>query len=314
MNRTILIDSNSIGFAAQNGTRLSVGDYEVQAVFGFIRTLRSLMLKFPNSTPICLWDGKAKFRYDIFPGYKDRVGHDEKMDQMRESYTKQVPDIKRLLLTLGVRQARSENMEADDLAAIYSNKLSKAGKEVMLVTGDKDWLQLIDENVSWHEHRSDKEKTITIKEFVSETCCPDADTFVQMKALTGDTSDTIPGIGGIGAKGAPDFLMQYESVENFFKLADEGRLGKLGAVLKRFAANEAPKDSKKYGKMLPMRDAYYRNLKLMDLNSKDRPEPKNLKMVKSDYNEAKFRGLCEELGFNSVLRNFTDWTSPFKGK
>lgn len=313
MNKTILIDSNSIGFAAQNGTRLTVGDYEVQAAFGFIRTVRSAMMMFPNSTPICLWDGKADWRYSIFPGYKDRIGHDEKMDKMRESYTKQVPDIKRMMLALGVRQARSENMEADDLAAIYSKKLSNAGKEVVLLTGDKDWLQLVNKFVSWREHRAERARTITLKGFVAETGCPDSDAFVQVKALTGDNSDTIPGVGGIGEKGAPDFLMQYESVENFFKLADEGKLGKVGAVLQRFADNGSPKDSKKYGKMLPMRDAYYRNLKLMDLESKDRPEPKNLKMVKSSFNESKFRELCEELSFNSILRNFSDWVQPFKG-
>lgn len=312
MNKVLLIDGNSIGFAAQNGTRLSVGKREVQAIFGFIRTLHSMLIKFPNFTPIVLWDGKADWRYDLFPGYKDREGKDAKIDAMRAAYKEQRPEIARALHLLGVRQARAANMEADDLAATFSKKLAEGGKEVVLVTGDQDWIQLVNDNVSWFEHRKDSQRFVTMEDLLDVTGCMTTDAFVQCKALTGDTSDTIPGVGGIGAKGAPEFIATYGSVEEFFALADSQKLGKLGKVLQAFADNESPKASTKYGEMAPMRDAYYRNMKLVNLSSEEKPKPVNHKIIRGKYDADGFRNFCEDHLFKSIIAKFDGWTTVFR--
>lgn len=312
MNKVLLIDGNSIGFAAQNGTRLTVGEREVQAVFGFLRTLHSMLVKFPGFTPIVLWDGKADWRFELFPGYKDREGKDPKIDAMRKSYKEQRPEIAKALHLLGVRQAQASNMEADDLAASFSKKLSENGKEVVLVTGDQDWIQLVNENVSWFEHRKDTQRFVKFDDLFDVTGCLTTEAFIQCKALCGDTSDTIPGVGGIGAKGAPEFIATYGSPEGFFELADSGRLPKkLGKTLERFAKNEAPKESTKYGVMAPMRDAYFRNMKLVNLSSVDKPAAKNHKIIRGEFNAEGFKSYCEDRLFRSIIAKFDGWTSVF---
>lgn len=313
MINPMLLDANSIGFAAQNGTKLTVGERQVQAIFGFLRSLRGAVQKFPNYKPIVLWDGKAKWRFDLFPGYKDRTGKDSKMDAMRESYQEQRPDIARALKYLGVTQAIVLDAEADDLAAQMSMRYSKMGSQVLLVTGDKDWMQLIDENVRWYEHRQERSRIVSMHNFFDETGCKTPSIFVQNKALMGDSSDTIPGVGGIGEKGAAEFLAEFGSVDNFFRLADAGELPKkLSVVRKRFANNERPLKSKKYGEMPPMRDAYYRNLKLMDLKQAPEIKPSDMRVTKGSLDVEAFAQFCEEMFFRSILSDINNWVEPFK--
>jgi len=314
MKQVLLIDGNSIGFAAQNGTKLTAGDRQTQAIYGFLRSLRGAVRKFPGYTPIVLWDGKAQFRFDLFPGYKDRSGKNEKMDEMREAYKEQRPDIGKAVNLLGVTQAIASNLEADDLAAIYSKKISEVGGRVVLVTGDKDWMQLVGPSVVWYEHRQERERIVTEAELMDETGFPTPSAFIEGKALMGDTSDTIPGVGGFGEKGAPVFLAEFGSVRNFLKMHSEGQIKKLTAAQERLAKNTAPKPSKKYGEMAPARDAYIRNMKLVDLNWKGRPEPENLKLIRGNFDLNEFGYFCDERLFNSITSNLHEWVEPFMPK
>lgn len=306
MKSVMLVDANSVGFAAQNGTELSVDGRPIQAVYGFLQSIRNYKARFPGYELIVLWDGKAQWRYDLYPGYKDRTGKDSKSDAMREAYKQQAPEIIEALELLGVRQVTDATSEADDLAEHFSAKFQKAGCNVVLITGDQDWLQLLDERISWYEHR--KDKLITLKDLTDETGYLTTRAFVEGKALTGDTSDTIKGVGGIGKVGAPEFIAEYGSVEEFFRKADNGELPKkLGAVHTRFANNECPPKSD-----TRMRDAYYRNLKLMDLSQAPKPNPATTTVNAGKFDQGAFQIFCEDRMFNSFLRDFDNWVAPFK--
>ena len=303
----LLIDGNSVGFASQAGTTLTAGEREVQAIFGFLRTVKSLVDRHPGHTPIVLWDGRSQWRYDLYPGYKDRSGKSTKMDDMRAAYKEQVPDIMRGLSLLGITQMKSPEAEADDLAAKLSMKAAERGQHVLLITGDKDWLQLVNEFVSWQDHR--KEKTVTLATFTEETGCLTPDAFVQAKALMGDPSDTIRGVGGIGEKGAVEFLAEYGSVDEFFRRVDAEEIDpeKLKAAHRRFAYNDiAPRND------TPMRDAYHRNLALMDLRNTPPLDMSKLKTVRSHFDEEGFADFCASHFFNSIVKNFGDWVSTFQ--
>lgn len=306
----LLIDGNSVGHAAHNGTKLTVGGFEVQAIFGFIKSLRTYRVKFPDSDPWVLWDHRAEFRFELFPGYKDREGKSVESDAKRESYRSQTNKLRAMLMYLGIRQMSAKGFEADDVAAQLSRKLSKMGFQITLITGDKDWLQLLDENVSWYEHRT--EDWVTISDIMAKTGYADTKSFIQGKAMTGDTSDTIPGIGGFGEKGALEFLAQHGSVIDFLKKAKAGEIKKLKAAELRLVENEPPKASSKYGEMAPPRDAFLRNMKLMDLGMAPKIDQDSITNLKQPLNRESFLKLANELAFHSIIDDFDNWVRPFE--
>ena len=109
--------------------------------------------------------------------------------------------------------------------------------------------------------------------------------------------------------------MQYGGVARFLQLADEGKLPeKLPKVISRFANNEVPPASKKYGELLPVRDGFERNMKLMDLRNAKKPSAEATNAVKGKFNRAKFEELCGELAFQSILNNMDTWIQPFEEK
>ncbi|MGZ8172962.1 MAG: 5'-3' exonuclease H3TH domain-containing protein [Methylobacter sp.] len=307
----LLIDGNSVGRAAHSASKLTVGGDEVQAVYGFIRTLQGLLRAYPNSIPICLWDGRAQWRFDLFPLYKSNRSDNAEKIKDNEAYKAQVPKIKRLLNSLGVMQMIDPAAEADDLAGYFSRKLAAVKQNsVTLVTGDQDWCQLVSHNVDWLDHRVSK--YCNVKNFKEFTGFDSTSQFVEAKCLTGDASDNIPGIGGMGEKGVVEFLRQYGSVEKFLIAYDYKAIapGSLSKTIQRFADNEAPADSSKYGRMEKARDAYYRNLKLMQLRFYA-PSKATLKVDKGEFDLSLFRELCENLMFKSIIRQLDIWTLPF---
>ncbi len=306
--KLMIIDGNSIGFAAQDMKKLFVGEQQTQAVFGFVRSTKALLEKFPAYKPFVLWDGRAQWRFDLFSMYKGNRNVDPERVKEKEAYKTQRPFIEDAMQHLGVNQFTVKNAEADDMAGYFSRELCSV-YDILLVSGDKDWCQLVNESVSWYDPRFDRH--CNVENFAEFTGYPTVDAFVQGKALTGDGSDNIPGVGGIGEKGAPDFLMDHGSVEGFFRKADEKALPKMGKVMTRFAENGTPPPSKKYGELAPMRDAFYRNMKLMDLRDASKPEREFLVKRNGKLNLEAFRSLAEELMFRSVTRQFNSFTRPF---
>lgn len=308
----LLIDGNSITHASQDGNKLTVGDVEVQAIYNTLRTIRSIVKSSGGYRPIVLWDGRAQFRYDIYPRYKESREEvkDERVAANREAVRNQRPEIQRALSFLGVRQIKDKNAEADDLAAYFSSKLSLHGK-VKLITGDRDWIQLVTPDVEWHDHRN--ERSCTFNTFEEFTGCKDAQQFVDLKCLVGDNSDFIPGVGGIGEKGAKELLLAYGSVSNFFEAMQvPGAMSeKMPKAWLNLALNVVPKASSKYGEMLPMKEAYERNRKLMKLGDYV-PRNSSLETNNGSFDRAEFESFCKEFLFKSILVQMDTWIKPFQ--
>lgn len=308
----LIIDSNGVGYGAQDARKLYVGGKEVQATFGFVRTMRKILKKYPDHKPICLWDSRAQWRYDLFPLYKGNRNVDEKRIAEKEAYQSQKPDIEKALTALGVDQVMAHGAEADDLAGFFSRSLGKNPEnEIVLIASDKDWCQLVDTNVSWYCPRTDRH--CNYSNFEEFTGFDTPARFVDAKSLTGDGSDNIPGVGGIGDKGVADFLDKYDSVKHFMTSNQKGLLPeKLPAAWRRLADNKAPNDSKKYGVMEPAFKAFVRNKKLMNLMNDWKPAKKDFVMTSGDWNSANFQELCEDLSFNTILTQFRTWVVPFR--
>lgn len=299
MAKINIIDGNSIGHAAHRATKLTSGTLQTQAVYGFIRTMRDMKVEHPGFTPMCLWDGKAQFRFDLHPAYKSNRDNDPKKVAERETYVAQRPYIARCLEHLGIRQMTAIDKEADDMAGYLVAKLTaQPGNEILLSSGDKDWIQLVRPGVTWRDHRDDS-KIVTSANLMDKTGYPSPYAFLEGKCLQGDSSDVIPGVGGIGEKGAPEFIAEFGSVRKFWQRCDSGEF----TPKKKAHINLASPEG---------RAAFKRNFRLMQLLAVQQPDQKNVQVNPGKLDADKFAEVCEELAFVSILRNLDHFLKPFR--
>ena len=296
----ILIDGKNIAYAAQSANKLYVGDQEVQAIYGFIRTIKSVISRYPTLKPIVLWDG-ISWRHGVFKEYKaarikDETKSQQKMNEERAALNKQIPIIMKALEILGVDQMKADNYEADDLAGLLVSKFKN--ETILLLSGDKDWVQLVSNKVTWFDPMRDVMITPKNIEDILGVSTPTQ--WLEFRVLKGDVSDNISGVGGIGDVGAKTLLKEYGSVTGFINQYLDGTIKDLPKKFEALATDDT--------KM----ELYRRNIMLMDLTSTAIPKPVNLKIIKGNLDESGFELLCERLAFKSVLSNLHDWLYPFR--
>lgn len=293
-----LIDGNAVGYASNYAMKLHSGAQETQAVFGFLRTLREVVVSYPDYDLIVLWDGRAQWRFETHPAYKSNRDDDPKKVAFKDSYVSQRPYIQRCLQHLGVRQLTAITHEADDMGGLLVSNLSKVpGSKITVFTGDQDWLQFVRANVDWRDLRDDS-RQINAKNFQEKTGFANPMAFLEGKCLTGDTSDVIPGVGGVGEKRAKELLAEFGSVRNFWRAVDSGELQPRLKWQKDLASQEA-------------RAAFLRNLKLMQLLKVPKPKREDIRDIRGTFDKERFAEVCEELAFTSILRTLDKFVEPF---
>ena len=305
----ILIDANSLGHAAHQGTVLKSGDQETQAIYGVIKSARHYRVRYPGASLIFLWDGNS-WRKEKSEVYKaNRTDTPDKVESRRR-YKTQAPHIRRALSHLGLPQLAATNYEADDLAAHLAQRYLANGEFVRMVSGDRDWWQLLADNCVWEDHR-DEAKKVSIRTFPTFSGYPNVKQFVQSKALQGDTSDNLPGVGQIGEKRAKELLNVWGSVEWF--LADKDRVN----TWKSSGISDKPmhKAFKDFASMEDRQANFFHNMHMMNLLG-DLPPPENMRLNKGEFNPEAFKTLCHEFGFASIYRpeSFDHWVEPFSKK
>lgn len=342
MALNILVDGNSIGYANHHATKLTAGELQTQAIFGFIKTMRQLRMSYPTASILVLWDGKAEFRYELHPGYKGDRRNTPQKEADHKAYKAQVPHIQRATTLLGISQMLAYNLEADDLAGIFTNRfLAKPENEVLLITGDQDWAQLVRERVTWRDLRSD-DRIITPYNFFEKTGYKTPYAFLEGKCLHGDSSDCISGVGGIGETTAPLLLAEHGSVRNFWKKCDEGTYTPRTKAERslwqgtspytkeeweaQFIYVEEPElsadDNEKARKKALKKhmDAYIgqgrsifgRNLRLMQLMKPPALDKSKLVVTKGKFDREAFADFCGEFAFMSILKGLDNFLTPFK--
>ncbi len=327
----LIIDGNSIGYAAHHATKLSVGEIETQAIFGFLNSMRDLRLEYPDYQPIVLWDGRATWRFELHPKYKSNRDNDPKKAAIKEAYVKQRPYIFRALKYLGVRQMTVRTHEADDMAGYLVEKLSaNPDNEIVMISGDQDWIQLLRKNVTWRDIRNES-RVVTLSNLMDKTGYATPYAFLEGKCLQGDTSDCISGVGGIGETGAPEFLAQFGSVRNFWRKCDSGEFKptkkahiSLWKGYSKYTKEEWAEtftgdksDEKALKKHMDEwegqgRSIFMRNFRMMQLLRVTPPEKEEVQVVNGNFDIEAFKELCEELAFNSILINIGTFCRHFK--
>ncbi|MBK4738665.1 5'-3' exonuclease H3TH domain-containing protein [Noviherbaspirillum pedocola] len=294
----LLIDCYSIAYASHFSAPMRGQDgNEVQAIYVTLRTIAKRARENPTFAPVLLWDGHAKWRYDLYPEYKSGRKKGEAALAARESVSRQMPHLRIMLSKLGLMQLHDPNAEADDIGHQLGNALVAKGHTVKFLTGDHDWLQNLQPGASWLDHRTDTH-IATPDEMEAAVGARTARDFVQIKAMVGDTSDSIEGVAKIGEKTAPKILAEFGSVEGFFAKVDVGEFVPKLVAHKNLASEEG-------------RAIYRRNLQLMDLSLAPRLSSESIVTTRENVDHATFLDWCEHFQFRYFLQNPAKLTGPF---
>ena len=214
--KLMVIDGNSILNRAYYGIRpLTTRDgLYTHAIFGFLTTLLRLEGEEAPDALCVTFDVHAPtFRHQASEAYKAT------RKPMPEELRVQVPVLKEVLDALNIPRYEQEGWEADDLIGTISRKCEADGWDCVVVTGDKDSLQLITDHTMVKLVSTRMGQTTT--KDMTETAFQEQYGFapihmIDLKALMGDSSDNIPGVPGIGEKTAMALIQQYESIDNLY--------------------------------------------------------------------------------------------------
>ena len=220
MERIIIIDGNSLVnrafYAIQRPMITKEGIY-TQGIYGFLSMLYKIQEDYSPDYAAVAFDLKEPtFRHKEYSGYK------AKRRPMPPELAMEMPILKDILRAMNIAILEKPGFEADDILGTVSKIAEEKGIEPIIITGDKDSLQLA----------SDTTKVLFTKKGVSDFDLYDKDKvverygltplqFIDLKGIMGDTSDNIPGVPGIGEKGGIELLTQFGSLENMLDHTDE---------------------------------------------------------------------------------------------
>ncbi len=215
-NPVYLIDGSSFfyrGFYALRDLSRSDG-FPTNALFVVIRLLVRILKEENPAYLAFVLDGRGKnFRHDIYAEYKAN------RDAMPEPLVQQIAPLRQGIDLLGIPVIIRENVEADDVIASLTYRFKKSNP-VVIVGSDKDLRQCLDQRVIMWDPAGKKEKIVTLDDFQEEFGLP-PEHWADFQALTGDTSDNIPGVPGVGPKTAMTILEQFPTLEDVVKNLDQ---------------------------------------------------------------------------------------------
>ncbi|HLN64638.1 MAG TPA: 5'-3' exonuclease H3TH domain-containing protein, partial [Symbiobacteriaceae bacterium] len=228
--KLILLDGNSLANRAFYAVRLfSTSDgVFTNAVYGFLNMLFKLVEEEkPDYLAVAFDKGGATFRHEAFAEYKGtRKG-------APDEFKPQLELLREVLTALNVPWFRMDRFEADDLIGTLSKQASAKGVDALVVTGDRDALQLIDDHVTVMYNRKGISDVILYDPAkLKEELGLSPSQIIDMKALMGDTSDNIPGVPGVGEKTALKLLQDYQTVDGVYEHLNEIK----GALKEKLAA------------------------------------------------------------------------------
>lgn len=287
MSKLVLIDGHSILTRAFFGVPdLTTGTgLHTNAVYGFLNIMFKILEEEKPEYLMVAFDVKAPtFRHEIYKEYKGT------RKPMPNELHQQVPVIKDVLTSMNIKIIEKEGYEADDILGTVGKDAVKKGYEVVIVSGDRDLLQLAEDHILIRipktKHGATEIENYYAKD-VENTYNVTPLEFIDLKALMGDTSDNIPGVKTIGEKTAAKLISMYHTVENLYEHIDEVTPERVKNAL--IAGRE---------------DAFLsKTLATININSPVDIFVEN-GLLKDMYNEKAYK-LISELEFKSILKRFS---------
>jgi DNA polymerase-1 len=277
----LLLDGHSLAyrafFALPDTLRTSSGEL-TNAVHGFVSMLlRLLVEREPEAVAVAFDVGEDEERTAAYEDYK--AGRDEMPDELAT----QIERLHEVLDVLGIAVVEVEGVEADDVLATLATRAVADGYRVEIVTGDRDAMQLVDDDVTvLYTLKGISETADMTPDAVLERFGVPPARYVQLAALRGDGSDNLPGVPGVGAKTAARLLTDFDGIDDVYARIDEVPGKKVPAML------------------VEHRPAVDRNLKLMTLRRDVRVGVQTEDLVRSDVDRDAFAVLFAELELRTL--------------
>ncbi len=285
----ILIDGFSLVFRAyhalqRTGMQSATGE-PTFAVFAFANILTSLLDKHdPDAIAVVFDTPQPTFRHELYPEYKAH------RDAFPDDLVPQIGRIKAMITAMGLEQVEMPGFEADDIIGTIAARESQDGHDILCVTSDKDYFQLV----------TDKVKILRPGKQVGEYDAYDADAVrtkfgvgpehvIDALALIGDSSDNVPGVKGIGEKTALPLVEQFGSIENLYEHLDQV---------------DKPGTRKK---LEESRDNAFLSKKLVTIHTDVPVDAKRVALERKPMDFAALDALCEELDFTTLRKKFASY-------
>ncbi len=267
-------------FAFSSNPRVTSKGLDTSAIFGFTLTLLEVLEKENPSHIAVVFDTSAPtLRHEMFEAYKAN------RDETPEGIKLAVPYIKKIIKAFNIPTLFVDGYEADDVIGTLAKKAEKEGYITYMMTPDKDFGQLVSENIFMY--RPGRGGAPAEKWGVPEICekfgIENVDQVVDFLGMKGDAVDNIPGLPGVGDKTASKLLLQYGSMENMFAHADEIK-GKLG---------EKIRDNREQGLLSKTLARIITDVPIT-FNEKD--------LLRDPLNEDAIKALFTELEFRTLMR------------
>ncbi|GAA4556237.1 DNA polymerase I [Planotetraspora kaengkrachanensis] len=229
--RLLLLDGHSLAYRAfyalKDANLMTTDGQHTEAVYGFTSMLANILRdEQPSHLVVCFDRSEPTFRHEAFEGYKAN------RSETPEDFRGQVQLIFELLDTLRIPRLWQAGFEADDLIATLATQAAGQGMEVLIVTGDRDALQLVNGDVTvLMTRRGISDMTRFTPDAVMEKYGLTPAQYPDFAALRGDPSDNLPSIPSVGEKTATKWISEYGSLDELVRRADEVK-GKVGDKLR----------------------------------------------------------------------------------
>jgi DNA polymerase I len=287
----ILIDGMSLVFRAyhalqRTGMQSNTGE-PTFAVFAFASILTSLLDKHtPDAIAVVFDTPEPTFRHELYDQYKAH------RDAFPEDLVPQLGRIKQLITLMGLERVEMPGFEADDVIGTIAQRESKDGHEILCVTSDKDYFQLVNDKVKvLRPGRDVGEYELYDAVKVKEKFGVKPDHVIDVLALIGDSSDNVPGVKGVGEKTAVPLIEQFDSVENIYQRLDE---------IEKPSLRKKLEDS---------RDMAFLSKTLVTIHTDVPVDAKRVALVRKPMDFTAIDAFCAELGFHSLRRKFQKYAA-----
>lgn len=258
------------------------------AVYGFTKTLLDALKRFePTHIAVAFDLSGPTFRTELFPEYK--ANREETPEDIRLA----VPIIKELLQSLNITILQMKGFEADDIIGSMAKQAERQGFEVLMMTPDKDYGQLLSDNITVVKPgRSGGDiETVTKELFCKEYGITAPDQFIDILALWGDKSDNIPGVPGIGEKTAAKLISQYGTIDAIIENIDK--------------LSKAQKEN-----ILANKEQLYLARTLTTIKIDIDLELHADELIRKEYDKPKLKAILEEMEFKSLLKELVEEPKP----
>lgn len=233
--KVFLIDSLALiyraHFAFINNPRMNSKGQNTSAIFGFINSLLEIIEKEKPTHIAAAFDSyEPTMRHENFIQYKAT------RDKQPEDITFAIPYVKQIIQAMNIPVIEVPGYEADDIIATLVRKIDKKDTEIYMVTPDKDYCQLVEQNVFLYKPgRAGKDAEIwDTSKVLAEFGIEKVEQVIDIQSLTGDAVDNIPGVPGIGSKTAQSLISQFGNLENLLAHTQELK-GKVRESLEKYA-------------------------------------------------------------------------------